>query len=115
MLRQWETRMANKEAFSERFRSFAERYVVARAAHFTPGQEQEQAWAAILDAKAMYNGIALQSKTAESELLDTGPSVQQYANANPYQAAVAHHALHPPVAAPQTWLDNALAKITPKA
>jgi hypothetical protein len=38
----------------ERFRSFAERYVIERAQSFTVGHEQEEAWRALLDAKSLY-------------------------------------------------------------
>lgn len=41
----------------ERFRSFAERYVIERALNFRPGHEQEDAWAAMLDAKGIYAQI----------------------------------------------------------
>lgn len=41
----------------ERFRSFAERYIIERAHAFRPGHEQEDAWAALLDAKSSYGQI----------------------------------------------------------
>jgi hypothetical protein len=43
----------------ERFRSFAERYVIERAGHWKPGEEDTGAWAAIQDAKRVYHQIAL--------------------------------------------------------
>ena len=46
----------------DRFRSFAERYVVERAGSFRTGFEQEDAFAAVLDAKGIYNNIAAQAK-----------------------------------------------------
>lgn len=41
----------------DRFRSFAERYVVARAPTFGVGTERKDAWVATLDAKTIYNNI----------------------------------------------------------
>lgn len=41
----------------ERFRSFAERYVIERSVNFRVGYEQEDAWAAMLDAKGIYTQI----------------------------------------------------------
>lgn len=41
----------------ERFRSFAERYVIERAPTFRTGHEQQDAWAAMLDARSIYTGI----------------------------------------------------------
>lgn len=41
----------------DRFRSFAERYVVERARGFTNGKELEEAWRATQDAKKIYNMI----------------------------------------------------------
>ena len=35
----------------DRFRSFAERYIIARAPEFTKGKELEEGWQAIQDAK----------------------------------------------------------------
>lgn len=51
------------ERDEERFRSFAERYVVARAQHFDtdPKVEEEQAWACILRAKSVYKQIEMQA------------------------------------------------------
>lgn len=63
-------------ASSERFRSFAERYVIARAAFFRPGHEEEDAWAAVATAKSIYRIAASMSKTAE---LDPDASDQQLA------------------------------------
>ncbi len=37
-----------------RFRSFAERYIVARAATFRVGHEAEDGWLALLDARRLY-------------------------------------------------------------
>lgn len=52
---------------SERFRSFAERYVIARASLFRVGHEQEDAWAAMLDAKSIYQQIARVGQSAEPQ------------------------------------------------
>lgn len=41
----------------DRTRSFVERYVLERAAHFRLGFEKEDAWIAILDGKTIYDGI----------------------------------------------------------
>lgn len=42
----------------DRFRSFAERYVIERAGSFRPGSELEDAWRTIQDAKRVYGMIA---------------------------------------------------------
>lgn len=42
----------------DRWRSFAERYVVARAEHFTKGTELQEGWQAIQNAKKLYEMIA---------------------------------------------------------
>lgn len=41
----------------DRFTSFAERYIVARAATFAVGNEKQGAWIALLDAEAIYKMI----------------------------------------------------------
>lgn len=41
-----------------RFRSFAERYMIARAHNFRPEHEKEDQWTCILNAKAAYAMIA---------------------------------------------------------
>lgn len=57
----------------DRFRSFIERYVIARAGTFEVGREQEQAWLAIQDAKAVY-GMAAQAKNGTDPVQETaGP------------------------------------------
>lgn len=45
----------------DRFRSFAERYVVARAVHFRAGKEKEDGWNATLDAITLYKNIEKQA------------------------------------------------------
>lgn len=57
----------------DRFRSFAERYIIERAGQFRPGFEREDAWNATIDAKTIYQNIALHAKTAEP----TEDAVQQ--------------------------------------
>lgn len=52
----------------DRFRSFAERYVVERAAHFRVGFEQDDAWKAILDAKTIYGQIAAHAHTSQDAI-----------------------------------------------
>lgn len=49
----------------DRFRSFAERYIIERASTFTKGKEREEAWQATLDAKTIYGNIARNAKDAE--------------------------------------------------
>lgn len=46
----------------DRFRSFAERYVIERANGFRKGFEREDAWEATLDARTMFNNIGRVSK-----------------------------------------------------
>jgi hypothetical protein len=57
----------------DRFRSFAERYIVERAGQFEKGKEREEAWQATLDAKTIYQNIARAARDAEPE----GPSFAQ--------------------------------------
>lgn len=45
-----------------RFRSFAERYLIARAHTWEPGKETEMAWVTTLDAKRFYRMIEQQGK-----------------------------------------------------
>lgn len=45
-----------------RFRSFVERYVIARAEHFAVGREKEDAWLATKDAESIYAHIARSSQ-----------------------------------------------------
>lgn len=52
----------------DRFRSFAERYIIERASSFRSGSEREDAWAATLDAKTIYGNIARAAKDAEPEI-----------------------------------------------
>lgn len=50
----------------DRFRSFAERYVVARAPTFDPKTEQEDAWEALLNARTIYEQIGQMSKNVDT-------------------------------------------------
>lgn len=45
------------EPDDQRFRSFAERYVITRAATFRVGHEVDDGWAAVLDARQLYKAI----------------------------------------------------------
>lgn len=63
----------------DRFRSFVERYVIARAVHFEVGREQEQAWMAIQDAKKVY-GMAADARN------ETDPAPMQAGTGNVQQA-----------------------------
>lgn len=51
----------------ERARSFIERYVIARAAHFELGNEQHDAWAAAQMGRNIYRNIAEVARTAEPQ------------------------------------------------
>ena len=48
-----------------RFQSFAERYVIARAPTFKTGNEREEAWRAVLDARGMYRQITEMQRSEE--------------------------------------------------
>lgn len=41
----------------QRFRSFCERYLIARAEHFAKGREEEDAWECMQTARAIYNRL----------------------------------------------------------
>lgn len=66
----------------DRFRSFAERYVIERATHFEVGKEREMAWNATLDAKTIYKNIAVASKDAEPEEMALPTQGQQTSGNN---------------------------------
>lgn len=63
----------------DRPRSFIERYVIARASHFTVGQEKEQAWTAAHDGRSVYRMIAGIAATAEPS---NEPTAESYVAAN---------------------------------
>ena len=71
--------MAESEEF--RFRSYAERYVLARAPTFREGHEDEDSWHATLQAKSAYQRIAETAKGFRPFQQDAegaqGPSSQQ--------------------------------------
>ena len=84
----------------DRFRSFAERYVIERASSFRTGYEQDDAWTAILDAKAVYHQISEQAKymdkpeqagimqaPSQGGGQQAGSSKPQQVRTNPYGAA----------------------------
>lgn len=50
-----------------RFRSFAERYLIARAANFRVGHEVEDAWACTMDARTVYAMIKRVGTNIEPE------------------------------------------------
>lgn len=49
----------------DRYRSFCERYIIARASQFRAGQEREDAWNASLDALSIYRHIEMQSRDVD--------------------------------------------------
>ena len=64
----------------DRFRSFLERYVIARASHFEVGREQEQAWLAIQDGKKVYGMVAdAKNDTDKPDQLDPYAQLAQVA------------------------------------
>lgn len=69
------------ESNEQRFRSFAERYVIARAATFRAGQEDEDGWAAALQAKSLYRKMEAMGRGVTKEDIamqgpDTPPDPQ---------------------------------------
>lgn len=62
--------MAMGQGEKERFRSFAERYVIERAGHWKPGEEDTGAWAAIQDAKRVYHLIMLASDDVQERIAE---------------------------------------------
>ena len=51
----------------QRYRSFVERYVIARAPFFRVGHEKEDAWLATADAETVYKKIAGRSRVYQDE------------------------------------------------
>lgn len=51
-----------------RVRSFIERYVIARAASFVVGQEEEDAWRIMLQGKSIYKRIEDMSRNIDREV-----------------------------------------------
>lgn len=74
--RRW-AQMAQNESNETRFRSFAERYMIARAPSFRDGHEEEDQWTCILNAKSAFRKIEAMGRgvTNEDEKLakDMGP------------------------------------------
>lgn len=71
--------MAESEEF--RFRSYAERYVLARAPTFREGHEDEDAWQATLQAQGAYKRIAEVAKGFRpSQFEDAQPTQAVYPN-----------------------------------
>lgn len=107
----------------ERFRSFAERYIIERAQSFAIGEEREAAWKALLDAKSAYmqiRGMAeatfAQNKNPQVGVAAappanpcTGRQVPKYKSAGPaVTQGMALHALKATETAPRK---GALAKL----
>lgn len=79
--------MAESEEY--RFRSYAERYVVARAANFRVGHEDEDAWQATLEAQGAYKRIAevakgFRDKEDGAASAGQGQMASQTTTAGPY-------------------------------
>lgn len=53
----------SKSPSNARFRSFAERYIIERCRDWKQGEIDEQAWAAILEAKSLYSKVREVSRT----------------------------------------------------
>lgn len=75
----------------ERFRSFAERYIVARASVWKPGEEDTAGWAAVQDAKRLYKQIAKQGEIVDQEFREEA-----------YKQQAANQAQTPTVSGPYT-------------
>lgn len=74
-----------------RFRSFAERYLVARASSFRVGHEEEDGWKAILDAKTLYNMVDQVSRGVDKpDPTANPPGAQSSAHANALQGQAQH-------------------------
>lgn len=59
--------MAMNESNETRFRSFCERYVIARAATFRVGHEEEDIWTCMLNAKSAYRRIEAMGRGVTKE------------------------------------------------
>lgn len=60
----------------DRFRAFAEQYVVSRAPSFKPGDEQQGGWQAALDAKTIYDTIVSVSQKYVPPTVPSPPAAQ---------------------------------------
>lgn len=65
--RRWAHNMAQNESNETRFRSFAERYVIARAPSFRYGHEEEDQWTCLLNAKSAYRKIEAMGRGVTNE------------------------------------------------
>ncbi len=65
----------------DRFRSFAERYIIERARNFTKGKELEEGWQAAQDAKKLYQIIADAAQVDQSSSETASPTPQAQPNA----------------------------------
>lgn len=91
----------------DRFRSFAERYIIERASGFRTGHEREDAWTATLDAKTIYGNIARAAQDAEPDVMSSAVSMpgamagvgQQAQVNNPNRYLFPPKAVQPPVQA----------------
>ena len=66
---------------TDRFRSFAERYIIERASSFIKGKELEEGWQAAQDAKKLYQIIADIAQVDQSPSEITSPTPQAQPNA----------------------------------
>lgn len=64
--RRW-AQMAQNESNETRFRSFAERYMIARAPSFRDGHEEEDQWTCILNAKSAFRKIEAMGRGVTNE------------------------------------------------
>lgn len=63
----------------DRFTSFAERYIIMRAQHFSMGKEKEQAWLALQDAKGIYGMVQEDERRRQETEAATQAGVDQQA------------------------------------
>lgn len=100
---------------NDRFRSFAERYLIERAGQFTRGKELEEGWQVIQDAKKLYQMIATASRNAEdTERQETAQQAaetkQQLIQAQQHVAKILAQAPAAPVLPSDVWEDRSMAK-----
>ena len=72
----------------DRFRSFAERYIIARAPEFTKGKELEEGWQAIQDAKKLYQMTAAVQDAEQSKVTQQQQIEESMAKLQAMQAMV---------------------------
>lgn len=85
----------------DRFRSFAERYIVARAACFRTGHEREDGWLATQDAKTIYNGIEAASRA--EDVCDNRKAQQAGVAGNASQGPAGATGAHGPMQGPGSY------------